>query len=104
MRNFCFALGVLCSVVLSVRAGELIKTTDWPAWRGPTRDGIAPSGQNPPIQWSESEGILWKVPIPGKGHGSPTIVGEGIFFPTSDPRTKSQSVLCLDRTTGKQIW
>ena len=50
--------------------------TDWPAWRGPTRDGIAAPGQNPPTQWSETENVLWKVPLPGRGHSSPTVVGE----------------------------
>jgi hypothetical protein len=44
---------------------------DWPWWRGPTRDGIANPKQLPPLKWSESENILWKSPVPGRGHGSP---------------------------------
>src|SRR5437868_15401857 len=53
-----------------------ISAADWPTWRGPTRDGIAAPGQNPPVQWSETENILWKVPVPGRGHGSPTVAGD----------------------------
>src|SRR6188472_3808389 len=74
-------------------------TTDWPGWRGPTRDGIAAPGQNPPTQWSEAENVLWKTPLPGRGHGSPTVVGERIYLATSDRTKQSQSVLCLDRLT-----
>ena len=78
--------------------------SDWPAWRGPTRDGQAAPGQNPPLEWSESKNIAWKVPVPGRGHGSPTVVGERIYLPTADPTKQSQSVLCLDRRAGKLIW
>ncbi|HEV8541016.1 MAG TPA: PQQ-binding-like beta-propeller repeat protein [Verrucomicrobiae bacterium] len=85
-------------------AASAINKSDWPGWRGPTRDGVAPAGQNPPIRWSENDGILWKVPIPGRGHGSPTIVGDRIFLATADSAKQSQSILCLDRQTGKTLW
>lgn len=81
-----------------------ISPNDWPAWRGPTRDGIAAPGQNPLVQWSETEGILWKAPIPGRGHSSPTVVGNRIYLATADSSRKTQAVLCLDRQTGKIVW
>ncbi len=77
---------------------------DWPAWRGPTRDGIAAANQNPPVRWNENDGVLWKVPIPGRGHGSPTVVGARIYLATADPAKGSQSVLCLNRQDGKLVW
>ncbi len=77
---------------------------DWPAWRGPTRDGIAASGQTSPVQWSETQGILWKAPVPGRGHGSPTVVGDRVYLATADPVKQTQSVLCLDRRSGKFVW
>lgn len=88
----------------SASSAGIDPSSDWPSWRGPTRNGIGASGQDAPIHWSESSGVLWKVPISGKGHGSPCVVGERIYLPTSDPTTRSQSVICLDRRTGKQIW
>src|SRR6187402_635031 len=71
--------------VLNVNAASVAAapTSDWPAWRGPTHDGLAASGQNPPIQWSETEGVLWKTPIPGRGHGSPTVAGDRIYLATA---------------------
>lgn len=77
---------------------------DWPGWRGLTHDGIAAEGQNPPVKWSETENVLWKTPIAGRGHGSPTVVGERIYLATADPTRGTQSVLCLDRLTGKLVW
>ena len=53
-------------------------SSDWPAWRGPTRDGHAAPGQNAPVKWSETENVLWRTPVRGKGHGSPTIAGDRI--------------------------
>lgn len=85
-------------------ASGLDLNRDWPNWRGPTRDGIASAGQRLPVNWGESSNILWKAAIPGKGHGSPTVVGDRIYLPTADPIKRSQSVLCLDRQQGRVVW
>lgn len=81
-----------------------VAETDWPWWRGPHRNGIAPANQYPPLRWSETENIVWKAPVPGRGHGSPTVVGEKIFLATADEQQEVQSVLCYDRQTGTQLW
>ena len=109
MKNRTILAVVTCawvSLAYPARAASpvTLSTTDWPAWRGPTGDGMAASGQNPPIRWSETEGILWKAPLPGRGHGSPTVVGDRIYLATADAVKQSQSVLCLDRHTGKLAW
>ena len=36
----------------------------WPTWRGPRATGAAVKG-NPPVKWSESENVKWKVEVPG---------------------------------------
>jgi outer membrane protein assembly factor BamB len=99
-------LGSGTALILSAGAAlsAVNPALDWPAWRGPAHDGIAASGQNPPVQWSETEGIVWKTPIPGRGHGSPTVVGDRIYLATADRVKQSQSVLCLDRLSGRLVW
>ena len=77
---------------------------DWPAWRGPSQNGIAAPNQNPPIEWNEKQNILWQVPIPGRGHGTPTVVADRIYLATADELKQTQSVLCLERLTGKTVW
>jgi outer membrane protein assembly factor BamB len=81
-----------------------VGTADWPWWRGPNRNGIASADQKPPLKWSETENVLWKVPVPGRGHGSPTVVGDQVFLATADHQRETQSVLCYDRRTGRQLW
>jgi outer membrane protein assembly factor BamB len=80
-----------------------VGSSDWPWWRGPTRNGIA-AKQNPPLKWSDSENVLWKYPIPGRGHGSPTVVGDQVFLATADHENEIESVHCIDRRTGKRLW
>ena len=77
---------------------------DWPWWRGPHRNGIAADGPRPPVSWSDRQHVAWKVAVPGRGHGSPTIVGSRVFLVTADRKAQTQSVLCFDRETGKRRW
>src|ERR1041384_7099907 len=98
------AIGVLLFSCFTTLAAAIDPNNDWPAWRGPTRDGVAAPGQNPPIHWTETENIAWKTAVPGRGHSSPTIVGNQIFLATADESRGSQSVLCFDRANGKLVW
>src|SRR5689334_14850418 len=61
---------------------KLSAQTDWPWWRGPTRNGIAVGSA--PTKFSDSEGVLWKTPVPGRGHSSPIVVGQRVFLTTAD--------------------
>ena len=79
-------------------------TEDWPLWRGVSQDGHASVGQNLPNEWSATKNIIWKSKILGRGHGSPIVVGNQIFLPTADEIKQSQSILCLNRSSGKQEW
>src|SRR3989440_10813405 len=46
---------------------------DWPWWRGLRQDGTS-DDQPPPLEWSESQNIVWQAEVPGRGHASPIIV------------------------------
>ncbi|MDQ3329138.1 MAG: PQQ-like beta-propeller repeat protein [Planctomycetota bacterium] len=73
-------------------------------WRGPHGNGIADAPQSPPLRWSETENIVWKAPIPGKGHSSPIVVGEQVILTTAELDPPVQAVLSFDRKTGRQRW
>lgn len=77
---------------------------DWARWRGPEGNGVAAADQKPPVKWTGDEDFAWKVKVPGKGHASPTIVGDQIFLATADKEKGEQSVICFDRKTGEQQW
>ena len=87
-----------------VQDGFKISEIDWPWWRGPSRNGTASSKQSPPIYWNDNKNLVWKAPLPGRGHGSPTIVGSKIFLQTADESNGAQLVICLERSSGKQLW
>lgn len=89
---------VACLLTLPVFA----RAGDWPGWRGPTADGHAAIGQKVALQWSETERVLWKTPLRGRGHSSPTVVGDRIYLTTAT--AEEQALLCLDRTNGKLLW
>lgn len=88
---------------LSAQAGELSER-DWPWWRGPDRNGIAHADQNPPLTWDESSNVIWKIPIPGRGHGSAIVVGDRVLLAAADHETEQQLVLCFHRNTGDELW
>ena len=77
---------------------------DWASWRGPNANAVAAEGQTPPTQFGARKNLVWKVKVPGRGHSSPTIVGDQIFLATADERRQIQGVICFDRKTGKQLW
>lgn len=95
---------LLASPALNVVAQDARAVADWPGWRGPSANGHAAPGQKLPLRWSESEHVLWNAKVRGRGHGSPTVIGERIYLATADVPKEEQLVLCFDRSTGKTIW
>lgn len=102
--------GLLSALLLTAVNADPVKDElpvaidDWPWWRGPNRDGVADPKQQPPRSWSDSENVVWKAAIPGRGHGSPTVVGRYVYLATADEKEQVQSVLCYERDTGKLSW
>lgn len=94
-RTFVFAATLATTSLIA---------SDWPAWRGPTMDGHAAPGQKLPVKWNESENLVWKAAVRGRGHGSPIVVGDQVFLATADVETEEQLVLSFDRATGKKRW
>lgn len=76
---------------------------NWPGWRGPRGDGIA-NETNLPTQWSATENIAWKAPIPGRGHSSPIVWGDRVFLTACHEDQGKHALLCLDRKTGQILW
>lgn len=79
----------------------------WPQMRGPLGDGTSPKGK-PPVEWSETKNVRWKVEIPGSGSATPIVWGDRIYLLSAvgaGPGTLHQFlVLCLDRKNGRELW
>jgi len=77
---------------------------DWPWWRGPSGDARAAGSEEPPVRFGPSENVLWKAAIAGRGHASPIVWGQRVLVATADEAAGTQSLVCLDRTTGEPMW
>jgi outer membrane protein assembly factor BamB len=75
------SLGWVWVFTVAAMGSEL--TGSWPAWRGPSASGSTEG--NPPVSWSETNHIRWKVEIPGKGHSSPIVWKDRIYLTTAIP-------------------
>jgi outer membrane protein assembly factor BamB len=60
-------------------AFHLPVVANWPAWRGPLNNGSAPDA-TPPLEWSETKNVKWKVKLPGSGSATPIVWGDRIFI------------------------
>jgi outer membrane protein assembly factor BamB len=56
----------------------------WPQWRGPLASGVAPQA-DPPLTWSETNNVRWKVKIPGAGTATPILWENRLFILTAVP-------------------
>lgn len=72
----------------------------WPNWRGPNGDGSIAAG-NYPVSWSETNNLVWKTPLPGKGCSTPIVWDERIFVTT--PADRQDAVMAFD-WNGKELW
>lgn len=81
-----------------------VAESDWPWWRGPLRNGTANPNQSPPTDFGADVNVRWKADVAGRGYGSPTVVGNRVFLATADESSGSQSLICFDRSNGKQLW
>lgn len=110
VTSFTILLGYLTLAPINpVQGDELTEfpklniKTDWPWWRGPQRNGIG-DDQPVPTKLSDKDHVVWKTPVPGRGHSSPTVVGNRVYLTTADEEQKIHYVLAFDRATGKQLW
>ena len=80
---------------------------DWPEFRGPTGQGHAATTKLP-LEWSATQNVAWKQPVPGRGWSSPSLSGGRLFLTAAageDGATKrTLRALCLDEPTGKILW
>jgi outer membrane protein assembly factor BamB len=93
--------GLLVAAVLFAMAlADAARAENWPQWRGAKLDGI--SGEtDPPTKWSKTEGVLWRLPLPGQAGATPVVWGERIFLTSVDG---GNLILMCVGTDGKELW
>ena len=121
MKNGMLAALAIVSLTLLRASADTTSEKYWPQWRGPHATGVSKTA-DPPIEWSETKNIRWKIEIPGRGSASPVVWGDKVFvlsavpvgveLPAShQPRGGIRPavphkfvVMAIDRKTGKVAW
>ena len=78
----------------------------WPTWRGPLGTGEAPAAK-PPLEWSETKNVKWKVALPGLGKSSPIVWRDTLYVTSAVPGDAGAlkfSLIALNRGDGKEKW
>ncbi|HET6881441.1 MAG TPA: PQQ-binding-like beta-propeller repeat protein [Pirellulales bacterium] len=98
LLNFAF----LAAVFLPVIVARLPAADEWPQFRGPDGQGHA-DVVGLPLEWSETENISWKTPIPGRGWSSPVVSGNQIWLTTAIAEERSLRAAAVELDSGKLI-
>ena len=118
-------LVLACGLLWAGIHETLADDREWPQWRGPLGTGAAPKA-DPPVEWSETKNVRWKVELPGKGHSTPIVWKDRIFLTTAIPygeelppkhstapgthdgvpvtQRHEFAVLAVNRRDGKLLW
>jgi outer membrane protein assembly factor BamB len=90
--------------VLIVGTSATLLADNWPQWRGPSLNGV--SGESGlPIKWTTTQGISWKLAMPGFSGSTPIVWGERIFLNVATADTSGGLELwAIDRNTGQPVW
>ena len=99
--TFYFLLSTFHLLCAPLASGQ---SEDWPQFRGPTGQGHSLE-RGLPAEWSESQNIIWKTAISGRGWSSPVIAGSRVWITTAinDGSGASLRALAFDVESGNQV-
>ncbi len=87
-------------VSLAVPLAAQRPASDWTQWRGPNRDGVAPTPSDAQA-WPEKLNQKWKLEV-GLGYATPLVVGNRIYqFARKGER---EVMMAIDADSGKVLW
>ena len=90
-----------CSALFALLFSGNVNAENWPQWRGSHSDGIS-TEKNLPTQWSKTENIAWRTPMPGQAGATPCVWDDRIYATSADKN--DLVVLCVSTTDGKVLW
>lgn len=111
-RRFPILKTVACLAIVVASFDSFATAENWAHWRGPTGNGTAAKA-TPPLEWSPTKNVKWKVEVPGQGLSSPIVWENQVFLTTAVPAEGQQSgglptlefkLLCFDRNDGRVLW
>lgn len=93
---------LLLSLSLALPLSSL--RADWLNFRGPAGSGFDPDMATTVGELAEKT-LAWKAALPGRGLGSPIVVGDKVFLTAaSGPEQQQLHVLCFSAKDGTPLW
>ena len=74
---------------------------NWPRFRGPNGSGL--SDEQIPAVWTDAN-RLWKITLPGAGHGSAVVWKDRVFALCGNEETGARTALCVSAKDGATLW
>ena len=87
---------------ISVASLANAELSDTNRFRGPDGSGVY-TAPDLPTSWTEKD-YAWTVELPGEGHSSPIVWKEHLYLTCSDGDQPDSLLLCINKSTGDQIW
>ena len=104
MRSF-----LMISVLLTLIGSTAAAADGWPQFRGPGGEGHS-DATGLPLNWSETENVVWKTPVEGRAWSSPVVLDDQVWITTALETPASQEVeiaslcsVCRLTTTGETV-
>jgi len=102
MNTKAFLLQRHCFILIYLVSLPAI-AANWPAWRGPLGTGVC-TEKGLPLHWGTNQHVLWRAPLPERGNSTPVVWGNKIFVTQAIEKENRRTLLCFDRSNGKQLW
>ena len=93
----------ILTTAASLVALSSMVSANWPAWRGPTRDGVS-TELNLPITWSPTDNIAWKLALPQWSGATPIIWDDTVFLNVAEADLNNLSLWAVNRANGQVLW
>ncbi len=104
-RLLWFTFLILVSATCTKVMAQTTSDSDWPRWRGPNGNGVTADANWDWRKLSDGPKILWKVNV-GMGVSNVAIQGGKALHHGGTGRLANAQimVICLDASTGAEIW
>lgn len=88
-------------------ASAVPRAENWPQWRGPSLNGVS-AEKNLPVQWTATENITWKLPLPAWSGSTPIVWDDRVFLNVAEDLKQREGdnlfLWAIDRGSGAVAW